>query len=334
MFTLSELQDWLARLGAKPQHARRVYRAMLNVAAWPTMHDEKFPKKLREAIPEIQAKVASVLRIVHQDDATENEAAKLLFELQDGQTIESVLLPREGVCVSSQVGCAVGCVFCMTGKGGLIRQLDALEIIAQVAHARQMRPDTRKVAFMGMGEPSHNLRAVMAAIEFLGTYGDFPHKNLVLSTVGDQRVFDALATSVVKPALAVSLHSTIDEKRRQLLPKAGRLTVESLVEQAESYARATGYPTQYQWTLIDGLNDGNDELERIRNYLSGKYAMMNFIPVNVVEGSPYQRPPIERCAEMARFLHQNHIVAKLRHSAAQEVQGGCGQLRARKLQEK
>lgn len=333
MLTLLELQDWLNRLGAKPQHARRVYRAMLNVATWPRLDDEKFPKKLRLAIPEIQSKFENVLRIVHQDDATENEAAKLLFELQDGQTIESVLLPREGVCVSSQVGCAVGCVFCMTGKGGLIRQLDALEIIAQVAYARKVRPDTRKVAFMGMGEPSHNLRAVMAAIEFLGTYGDFPHKNLVLSTVGDQRVFDMLADSVVKPALAVSLHSTIDEKRRQLLPKAGRISVDSLIEQAENYARATGYPTQYQWTLIDGLNDGDDELERIKAYLTGKYAMMNFIPVNVVEDSPYQRPPIERCAQMARFLHQHHIVAKLRHSAAQEVQGGCGQLRARKLQE-
>ncbi len=334
MFTLSDLQDWLNRLGAKPQHQRRIYRAMLNVAAWPTMDDEKFPKKLRLAVPEIQAKLASVLRIVHEDCASENEAAKLLFALHDGQTIESVLLPREGVCVSSQVGCAVGCVFCMTGKGGLVRQLDALEIIAQVAHARSVRPDTRKVAFMGMGEPSHNLRAVMQAIDFLGQYGNFPHKNLVLSTVGDQRVFDQLAASQVKPALAVSLHSTIDEKRRQLLPKAGRLTVESLVEQAETYARATGYPTQYQWTLIDGLNDSDEELERIKDFLTGKYAMMNFIPVNDVEGSPYKRPAIERCAAMARYLHQNHIVAKLRHSAAQEVQGGCGQLRARKLQEK
>ncbi|MBN4836302.1 radical SAM protein, partial [Enterobacter hormaechei] len=120
---------------------------------------------------------------------------------------ESVLLPRDGLCVSSQVGCAVGCVFCMTGKDGLLRQIGSAEIVAQVALARTRRA-VKKVVFMGMGEPSHNLDNVLEAIELLGTLGNIGHKNLVFSTVGDPRVFERLLQGRVKPALALSLHSS------------------------------------------------------------------------------------------------------------------------------
>lgn len=166
----------------------------------------------------------------------------------------------------------------------------------------------------------------------MGTYSQIPHKNLVLSTVGDQRVFDALNVSTVKPALAISLHSTIKERREKLLPRAGKISIDSLVDQAESYARQTGYPIQYQWTLMHGVNDSDEELANIRKLLTGKYALMNFIPVNAVDNSPYRRPEWSRCQEMARILKEAHILAKFRHSAAQDVKGGCGQLRYRHLQ--
>lgn len=325
--TLDELHSRLLKLGCKPQHERRIYRAMLNRATWPELNDERYPLRLRQAVPQLKAEFEALLRLIERQDT--EDSSKLLFALTDQQSIETVLLPRDGVCVSCQVGCAVGCLFCMTGRCGLVRQLDALEIIAQVAWARRINPKTKKVAFMGMGEPSHNLRAVMSAIHFLGEYGDFGHKNLVLSTVGDPRVFAALQDSPVKPALAISLHSAFDEKRRRLLPKAGKIDVQTLVDAAEIYARSSGYPIQYEWTLIENLNDGQDEMQRLIELLSGKYAMMNFIPVNAVPDSPYRRPAIEHCAALARQLHQQHIVTKLRHSAAQEVQGGCGQLRAR-----
>ncbi|EWS62053.1 putative dual-specificity RNA methyltransferase RlmN [Hydrogenophaga sp. T4] len=121
--------------------------------------------------------------------------------------VETVLLPRDGVCVSTQIGCAVGCVFCMTGTTGLIRQVGSAEIVAQVALARSLRP-VKKVVFMGMGEPAHNLDNVLEAIDLLGTVGNIGHKNLVFSTVGDPRVFEALPRGRVKPALALSLHTT------------------------------------------------------------------------------------------------------------------------------
>jgi len=247
--------------------------------------------------------------------------------------VESVLLPRGGLCVSSQVGCAVGCVFCMTGKDGLLRQVGSAEIVAQVALARRRRM-VNKVVFMGMGEPSHNLDNVLEAVQLLGTVGNIGHKNLVFSTVGDPRAFErlmALREGDVRPALAVSLHTTRQELRDQLLPRAPRLPIEELVDRAEAYARATAYPIQYQWTLMAGINDSEEEIEGIVRLLTGKYALMNMIPYNTVDGLDYQRPSWERAAEIARTLHRRGILTKLRQSAGQDVEGGCGQLRARAL---
>lgn len=331
--TLDTLHRRLLSLGAKLQHRGYFYRSLFGVVPRIKPDDPKFPMALRKALPELYAIIDEALVVADSHQAEEKDSLKLLFKLHDGHTIESVLLPRDGVCVSSQVGCAVGCVFCMTGKSGLIRQLTDLEIVAQVIAAKQLRPQTRKVVFMGMGEPSHNLKNVLSAIDFLGRYSQIPHKNLVLSTVGDQRVFDALGEMDVKPALAISLHSTFEDKRRELLPRAGKIAIESIVEQAERYARLTGYPIQYQWTLIKGINDGDDELRNLEQLLKGKFALINFIPVNAVEESPYKRPDWSRCREMAEFLKSSRILAKFRNSAAQDIEGGCGQLRSRYLKE-
>jgi 23S rRNA (adenine2503-C2)-methyltransferase len=136
----------------------------------------------------------------------------------------------------------------------------------------------------------------------------------------------------VKPALALSLHTTKDELRRDLLPRAPRTGVAELVEAADAYARATGYPIQYQWTLLEGVNDGDDEIEGIGQLLRGRYGVLNMIPFNSVEGAGYRRPSWERCREIAATLHRRGVLTKLRQSAGQDVDGGCGQLRARALQ--
>jgi 23S rRNA (adenine2503-C2)-methyltransferase len=282
---------------------------------------------VRIALPALEADLHALARLISEHPA-EDGSARLLVGLHDGQTVESVLLPRDGLCVSTQVGCAVGCVFCMTGQGGLLRQLGSAEIVAQVALARRLRV-VKKVVFMGMGEPAHNLDNVMEAIELLGHEGGIGHKNLVFSTVGDRRVFEQLAAGPVKPALALSLHTTKAALRAELLPRAALVDPEELVELAERYARATGYPVQYQWTLLAGINDGDDELDGIVRLLAGKRAIMNMIPYNAVEGLGFARPADERSAAIARQLHQRGVLTKLRQSAGQDIDGGCGQLRAR-----
>ncbi|MGA7596022.1 MAG: 50S rRNA methyltransferase, partial [Gallionella sp.] len=211
---------------------------------------------------------------------------------------------------------------------GLLRQLGGAEIVAQVVLARRRRA-VSKVVFMGMGEPAHNLDNVCEAIQLLGTQGNIGHKNLVLSTVGDPRVFERLPHEQVKPALALSLHTTDAALRAELLPRAPQIAIEELVDRAEAYARSTGYPVQYQWTLLDGINDGDAEMERIAQLLSGKYAVMNFIPFNPVDGPAYRRPSAERIAFIAHTLNRRGILARIRDSAGQGIEGACGQLRAR-----
>jgi 23S rRNA (adenine2503-C2)-methyltransferase len=330
---ITDLRQRLRALGALPVHEERVLRrwAMAQPQDGGRQRLQHFlPQALRAELPAITDELAGLAQL-HSEHPAEDGSARLLVALKDGQQVESVLLPRGGVCVSTQVGCAVGCVFCMTGQGGLVRQLGSAEIVAQVVLARGLRP-VNKVVFMGMGEPAHNLDAVMASIQLLGTGGGIGHKNLVFSTVGDPRVFERLHTlgqGEVKPALALSLHTSFADKRVELLPRAPRFDPEALVDAGERYARATGYPIQFQWTLIEGVNDGEDEIDGIVRLLSGKYALMNLIPYNAVDGLAFRRPGWERAAEIARTLHRRGILTKLRQSAGQDVDAGCGQLRAR-----
>lgn len=327
---IDSIRQRLRQLGALPVHEQRVLRDWLQVRP----HDQGrrrsqdfFPKALFEALPAIDAELRDLARLVSSHE-TDDGSSRLLVGLNDGQMVESVLLPRGGVCVSSQVGCAVGCQFCMTGRSGLIRQVTSGEIVAQVALARSIRA-VKKVVFMGMGEPAHNLNNVLEAIELLGTEGNIGHKNLVFSTVGDHRVFERLPHGVVKPALALSLHTTKPALRATLLPRAPRMTPVELVELGEQYARQTHYPVQYQWTLLEGVNDGEDELDGIVDLLKGKYAVLNMIPYNTIPDLQFKRPSWDRARAIARALHQRGILTKLRNSAGQEVDGGCGQLRAR-----
>ena len=329
---IEHLRQRLRAHDAKPCHEQRVLRAWTQGVSVDTRYrkaEDFLPSGVRTALPGITADLNALARLKGEYPGADG-SARLLVELADGQTVESVLLPRDGLCVSTQVGCAVGCVFCMTGRDGLQRQLDSGEIVAQVVLARSLRP-VKRVVFMGMGEPAHNLDNVLEAIELLGSAGGIGHKNLVFSSVGDRRVFERLPLGTVKPALALSLHTTRADLRAKLLPRAPRIDPEELVELGECYARATGYPIQYQWTLLEGINDSDEEVEAIAELLAGKHAMMNFIPYNAVDGLGFRRPSRARAAEMAGRLHQRGILTRLRDSAGQDIDGGCGQLRARAM---
>ena len=327
---IDTIRQRLRALGALPLHEQRVLRDWIQGQA----HDQGrrrprdfLPRGVRDALPQLDAELQAMASLISSHPG-EDGSVRLLVGLADGQAVESVLLPRDGICVSSQVGCAVGCQFCMTGRDGLVRQVTSGEIIAQVALGRSMRP-VKKVVFMGMGEPAHNLDNVLEAIDLLGIEGNIGHKNLVFSTVGDRRVFERLPEGRVKPALALSLHTTKPALREQLLPRAPRLTPFELVGLGEVYARQCGYPIQYQWTLLDGINDGEDELDGIIDLLKGKYAVLNMIPYNTIPGIDFKRPSWEKARAIAAALHGRGVLTKLRDSAGQDVDGGCGQLRAR-----
>ena len=327
---IEQIRQRLLDLGAGPEHQAHVLRRWAQARPQESGRrriEHFLPQALRSELPALFDQLAVLAKLCSEHPAADG-SSRLLVGLADGQTVECVLLPRGGVCVSTQVGCAVGCVFCMTGRDGLQRQLGSAEIVAQVALARRLQP-VRKVVFMGMGEPAHNLDNAMQAIELLGQDGAIGHKSIVFSTVGDARVFERLPLGPVKPALALSLHTTKAALRAALLPRAPRIDPAELIERGERYARATGYPIQYQWTLLEGINDGDDEVEALIALLAGKYAIMNMIPYNRIDGLTFRRPTDERAAAIALALNRRGVLTKLRQSAGQDVDAGCGQLRAR-----
>jgi len=331
---IEAIRQSLLAAGARDCHVDRVLRAWaqakpLDAGPRSQPAEHYLPLALRNALPDLETQLAGLAR-VRSEHPGEDGSSRLLVELADGQMAESVLLPRDGLCISTQIGCAVGCTFCMTGRDGLLRQVSSGELVAQVVLGRRRRT-VRRVVFMGMGEPSHNIDNVLEAIDLLGTAGAIGHKNLVFSTVGDYRVFERLPQQRVVPALAISLHTTRADLRAELLPKAPAIAPAELVDLAEHYARSTGYPIQYQWTLIDGVNDSEAEMDGIVRLLSGKYAIMNLIPYNATAALSYRRPPLERVTALAHYLHARGIRVTVRNSAGQDVDGGCGQLRARSL---
>lgn len=320
----------LARAGAKPIHLELSLRRWLSGRA---LVPELFPSRRRPPaavlalLPEWSARLDCLATLVEQHPA-EDGGERLLLCLEDGRHVESVRLPREGLCVSTQVGCAIGCTFCQTGRGGLERGLSAAEILAQVVLARRRGP-VRRVVLMGMGEPLHNLEEVLLAVRHLGDEGRVGHKEIVFSTVGDPAVFERLARERVRPALALSLHSTDPERRRALLPRAPRVALRELVESALAYAERVGHPLRVQWTLLEGVNDGDDEVERLAEWLRGRRAVVDFIRFNPIAGSDFRAPAWERVHAMTRRLHAAGILGKLRRSVAGEVSGACGQLQGR-----
>jgi 23S rRNA (adenine2503-C2)-methyltransferase len=328
--SVSDLRQRLADLGARPGHVRRLLTAWLAGERLEQLDppDSARPSRaVREGLPALQAALDDLVVELERHPAGDGSCRRLM-RLQGGRTIEGVDLPREGLCVSTQVGCAVGCRFCRTGEDGLVAQLSPLELLAQVALGRRERP-VRRVVFMGMGEPAHNLTAVLEAIAVLGDEGRLPHKNLVFSTVGEPAVFERLLAHAVRPALALSLHTLDPARRVELLPRAPRIAPEPLLDAALAYADRTTYPLLVQWTLLEGLNDSPDEALRLAGLLAGRRAIVNYIPFNAVEGSGFRRPAIERCVELVRTLKAQRVLATLRHSAGQAVDGACGQLRAR-----
>ena len=285
------------------------------------------PRGLIEVLPRLRDSLHSLAHVM-SEHPSDDGSCRLLVRLHDGATVESVLLARDALCISTQVGCAVACRFCKTGESGLLRQLTVGEMLAQVALGRARRA-VKRVVLMGMGEPAHNLDAVLEVLTWLGDHGRFAHKNLVFSTVGERRAFERLAQHTVKPALALSLHTTKPALRAELLPKAPRIEPAELLLLACDYADATGHPLQVQWTLLRGVNDGDDEIEALATLLAGRRAIVNLIPWNTVEGFAFERPDPLRARDMVRELKARGVLATIRRSGAQDVEGACGQLRAR-----
>lgn len=266
-------------------------------------------------------------RVVEEVRARDG-ALRLGIGLRDGRRVETVAMPVGAVCVSTQVGCAVGCVFCASGLRGVERNLAPDEILEQVIHARR-RMRVRRVVFMGMGEPTHNLDAVLAAVARIKEIARIGPSRQTVSTVGSRRAFAKMAEAEVPPALTLSLHAADDALRRELLPRAPKESVRELVAGADEYGRAVGVPVQFAWTVLEGINDRDEDLEALCALLQGVRGYVNFIVWNPVDGMPYRSPARDRLVGMVRTVKENGVLATIRDSAGPDAEAACGQLRVR-----
>lgn len=262
-------------------------------------------------------------RVVSQDGSV-----RLVLRMDGGDLVETVAMPVGAACISTQVGCAVRCRFCASGKDGLKRNLTTREIVEQLAWARrQMRID--RVVYMGMGEPTHNLENVLAAASRIHHDGLIGYRRQTLSTVGSRKALARMLEAEVKPALALSLHAADPALRKHLLPHAYDEPLPELVAAADAYGRAIGNPVQIEWTLLAGVNDDDAQVDALIDLVREVYGYVNFIVWNAVEGAPYRAPERERVIEIVRRVKRAGILATMRLSSGSDVDAACGQLRRR-----
>jgi 23S rRNA (adenine2503-C2)-methyltransferase len=317
--------------GALPEAKALLARRL--VAAGRTPNAFEFDKQGLRLAPDEQAILQQwldaglVTKVVHETRARDG-TVKLLLELRDGKKVETVAMPIGACCVSTQVGCAVGCRFCASGLFGVERHLTTDEIVEQIVHCRRaMRID--RVVFMGMGEPSHNLEAVMAAVARIKDEALISPRRQTFSTVGGVKPFARMREFAVKPCLAWSLHSANETKRRELLPRAHPDPLRDIAAAADAYARDVGTPVQIEWTLLAGVNDGDQDVEELCELLQGVHGYVNFIVYNPVDGLPFAAPSRERIVQMVRAVKTRGILATIRDSSGPDAEAACGQLRLR-----
>jgi len=267
-------------------------------------------------------------------DVSSDGTEKLLFELGDRRRIESVFIPDTPLrtfCISSQVGCAMDCAFCLTGRMGFVRNLTAAEIVAQVrvlAQQLHLLEDRFNIVLMGMGEPLHNYEAVMSALRILNDdHGLAIHpRRVTLSTVGLVPAIDRLAREPLMPNLAISLHATTDAQRGAIVPINRKYPLEELVAACKRVPLKRRNRITFEYVLLDGVNDTPADARRLVTLLADVKAKVNLIPLNAAPGIPFDRPSDERVNIFARILAEHGMTVSVRKSRGRDIRAACGQL--------
>ena len=329
-----ELAAWLEERGEPPYRGGQVRSALARGARFEEMLE--LPAALRAALAEDFR--SSSLEAVAESVADGGRTTKVLYRLDGGQTVEAVLMryPRRStLCISSQVGCAVGCPFCATGQGPLGRNLKVHEIVDQALDAsRRLAAEGRRlshVVFMGMGEPLANYGAVVAAVREIadpGGLGISPRR-IVVSTSGVVPRIGRLADEGLPVTLAISLHAARDELRDVLVPINRAHPLDRLIPAAQAFAERTGRRVSYEWVLLAGVNDTERDAREIGRLLDPRLGHVNLIPFNPVDGTPYRAPSGDMARRFAELIRRSGLNVTIRDTRGRSADAACGQLRAR-----
>ena len=342
-FDLADLQRELSAAGIYPSHAMKLLRAFYDSAGTVDVFSLPLGKALHERLrTDLLPRQSKVIARHESADGT----VKMLVEFTAGGAVECVLMPshrpdRAAGCISSQIGCAMGCDFCASTRQGLERNLTAGEIVEQFLHLKEeaMRTDRRiaSLVFMGMGEPLNNFDAVAAAISRIAEpqLGNLGYRAITVSSVGVIRGIEQLAQSNLRVYLAISLHAPDDETRAKIIPTARRFKVAEIMQAARGYQDRTGRIVNIEYCMLAGVNDSDAQAHELARLMHGFRAHVNLIPYNAIgagiSGVVYQRPSVERMDRFMQILRDANVVSHFRRTRGDDVNAACGQLRETRL---
>lgn len=328
--SLDELTEWVQQQGQPRYRGKQLHEWIYQKGAKSLQDITVFSKQWRETLQDVQIGRSQI----HYRSVAPDKTVKYLLQLADGKIVETVGIPtsdRLTVCVSSQIGCAMGCDFCATGKGGFQRHLAPNEIVDQVLTVQEdFKRRVSHIVFMGMGEPLLNQENVLKALKCLNQDVGIGQRCMTLSTVGIPGKILKLAKHKLQVTLAVSLHAPNDKLRQELIPSANRYPIADLLAECKEYVNQTGRRVTFEYVLLDRVNDYAEHALELANLLRGFQSHVNLIPYNPIAEADYQRPSPQRVNNFANTLRDRHITASIRYSRGLEADAACGQLRAKR----
>lgn len=329
--SLEELKQWMAELGEKPFRAGQIYQWMHQKLAADFSEMTNLSKALREKLEETCR--YTVLKPVEVLTSAIDGTQKYLFELQDGNVIESVLMKYHhgnSVCISTQAGCSMGCRFCASTIGGKRRDLTTAEMLEEVYEIQRFSKErVSNLVLMGTGEPLDNYENVVKFIKMLSDEKGLhiSQRNITLSTCGIVPGIRSLAQEGLQITLALSLHASSQEKRKKLMPVANRFDLKEVLDACRYYYERTGRRLTFEYSLVGGVNDKQEDAEELAGLIKGMNAHVNLIPVNPIKERDFVQPSEGVTQSFKNKLEKYGINVTIRREMGRDINGACGQLR-------
>ncbi len=335
-YTYEQLQEEMASLGEKKFRAKQIYEWLHVKLAEDFEEMTNLSKSLREKL-EKEYTILPVKMLERQESALDG-TNKFLFRLYDGNVVESVLMRYKhgnSVCISSQVGCRMGCRFCASTIGGLVRNLSPSEMLGQIYQIQRIIGERiSNVVIMGTGEPLDNFENFLRFIRLLtDEHGlNISQRNVTVSTCGIVPKMLELAKEKLQITLALSLHGATQEKRKELMPVANKYSLDEVLDACDAYFKETGRRITFEYSLVHGVNDRDEDAKELTAILKQRNCHLNLIPVNPIKERTFEQPSRKNALNFKNKLEKSGINVTIRREMGADIDGACGQLRRRYVQ--
>lgn len=336
-YSLEEISTWLKENGESSFRAKQVFSWIYN-NVWEFESMKNLPKSLIEKLKENF--YIGVPEVIEEYESTLDGTRKILFAFKDGNIIESVIMKYKygnSICISTQVGCRMGCKFCASTLEGRVRNLTAGEILSEVIVAQKVLGERiSNIVLMGSGEPLDNYDNVTKFLDLVNAeYGlNIGQRHITLSTCGLVPKIYELADKGYSITLAISLHAFSDEKRREIMPIAKKYSIKEILEACDYYFEKTGRRISFEYSLVSGVNDGIEDAKSLSKLLKGRQCHINLIPVNEIKENTLKRPSKKTIDEFEKIVSDNGLEVTVRREMGNDINAACGQLRRNFLKTK